>query len=247
MKSILITGASTGIGAELAKLFLDDGHQVFVLARSADKLKALQSEYGERAVILVADISDLSQMQAAQAVVEEKTKALDACVLNAGTCDYIDANNFHASDFESVNRVNWTGCLNSIEVFLPLLCKSVSPHLVGISSLATVLPLPRSQAYGASKAAFEYCLRSLEVDLFKQGLFLTLVRPGFVDTPLTRRNDFPMPFIIDSNKAAQIIKKGIEKRKRMIEFPGIFVLMMKLIARLPMFLQIRLLQKTVRQ
>lgn len=246
MKSILITGASTGMGADLAKLFLAEGHQVFLLARSADKLQTLQSEYGERAVVLAADISDLSQMQTAEALVKTKTSSLDICILNAGTCDYIDAKNFHAKDFESVNRVNWIGCLHSLEVFLPLLLAAEKPHLVGISSLATVLSLPRSQAYGSSKAAFEYCLRSLEVDLFKQGLFLTLVRPGFVDTPLTRRNDFPMPFIIDSDKAAKIIKKGIEKRKRMIEFPGIFVTMMKLIAWLPRFLQIRLLQKTVR-
>lgn len=246
MKSILITGASTGIGAELAKLFLADGHQVFLLARSADKLQALQSEWGERAVLLVADVGDLVQMQAIQKQVMEKTPALDICILNAGTCDYINAKDFRAGDFESVNRVNWLGNLHSLEVFLPLLLKSDNPHLVGISSLASLLPLPRSQAYGASKAAFEYCLRSIEVDLYRQGLFLTLVRPGFVDTPLSRRNDFVMPFIMESKNAALIIKKGIEKRKRIIEFPGLFVAIMKLIACLPVFLKIRLLQRTVR-
>lgn len=246
MKSILITGASTGMGAELAKLFLAEGHQVFLLARSVEKLQALKSAWGDKAIILVADVSDLQQMQTARDRIQATTSSLDICILNVGTCDYIDAKNFHANDFESVDRVNWLGCLHSIEVFLPLLLVSNKPHLVGISSLARLLPLPRSQAYGASKAAFEYCLRSLEVDLFKRGLFLTLVRPGFVDTPLTRRNDFPMPFIIESKRAASIIKKGIEKRKRMIEFPAVFVGFIKFIACLPTFLQIRLLQKIVK-
>lgn len=246
MKSILITGASTGMGAELAKLFLADGHQVFLLARSAEKLQALKSVWGDKAVPVVADVSNHEQMQAARDYIQTKTSSLDICILNAGTCDYIDAKNFHASDFTTVDHVNWLGCLHSLEVFLPLLLASSKPHLVGISSLARLLPLPRSQAYGASKAAFEYCLRSLEVDLFKQGLFLTLVRPGFVDTDLTRGNDFPMPFILESSKAALIIKKGIEKQKRMIEFPRVFVSVIKFIAFLPAFLQVRLLQKTVK-
>jgi short-subunit dehydrogenase len=117
---------------------------------------------------------------------------------------------------------------------------------VGISSLAAILPLPRSEAYGASKVAFEYLLKSLQVDLHSQGFRMTIVRPGFVDTPLTQGNDFDMPLITSSEKAATIIIKGIAAGKHLIEFPKPLVWLMKLIALLPFGLQKRILQKVVR-
>lgn len=248
--NILITGASSGIGLALAREYLKQGHKVFALARSQEKLLALQAEYPEQVTTLVADISMLDQVSAVKTQILEKTDFLDLLILNAGTCEYIDAQHFSAADFTTVDKVNWKGNLNCIEVFLPVLLTakqySLTPHLVGVSSLAAILPLPRSEAYGASKVAFEYLLKSLQVDLYSQGLKMTIVRPGFVDTPLTQVNDFDMPFITSSEKAAGIIVKGIAAQKHMIQFPAPLVWVMKLIALLPFALQKRILQKVVR-
>jgi short-subunit dehydrogenase len=249
--NILITGASSGIGLSLAREYLKQGHKVFALARSQEKLSALQAEYPERVTTLVADISQLDQVTAVKAQILEKGDFLDLLILNAGTCEYIDANHFSSSVFSRVDSVNWRGNHHCLEIFFPLLlaAKQYSriPHLVGISSLAAILPLPRSEAYGASKVAFEYLLKSLQVDLYSQGLKVTIVRPGFVDTPLTQANDFDMPFITTSENAARLIVTGIAAQKHMIQFPAPLVWAMKLIALLPFALQKRILQKVVRR
>ncbi len=249
--NILITGASSGIGLALAREYLNQGHKVFALARSKEKLDKLQADFPEQVINLPADISILDQVRAVKALVLEKTTYLDVLILNAGTCEYIDANHFSSSVFNRVDSVNWRGNHHCLEVFLPMLLAAKeyarNPHLVGISSLAAILPLPRSESYGASKVAFEYCLKSLQVDLYAQGLDVTIVRPGFVDTPLTQANDFDMPLITSSEQAARIIVKGIAARKNLIEFPKALVWLMKLIALFPFALQKRILQKVVRK
>jgi short-subunit dehydrogenase len=249
--NILITGASSGIGLALAREYLKQGHRVFALARSKEKLDKLHADYPEQVISLVADISVLDQVNALKPRLLEKTPYLDLLILNAGTCEYIDAKHFSSSVFDRVDRVNWRGNHHCLEVFLPVLLAAKQharhPHLVGISSLAAILPLPRSESYGASKVAFEYCLKSLQVDLYAQGLNVTIVRPGFVDTPLTQANDFDMPLITSSEQAAGIIVKGIAARKHLIEFPKTLVWLMKLIALFPFRLQKRILQKVVRK
>jgi len=249
--NILITGASSGIGLALAQEYLNQGHRVFALARSAEKLTALQVSYPEQIITLVADISQLDQVNSVKAQLLQQTPYLDLLILNAGTCEYVDARDFSSAVFNRVDSVNWKGNHHCLEVFLPILLAakqySKVPHLVGVSSLASILPLPRSEAYGASKVAFEYLLKSLQVDLHSQGLKMTIVRPGFVDTPLTQRNDFAMPLIVSSEKAATIISKGIASGKHRIEFPKPLVWSMKLIALLPFGLQKRILQKVVKE
>lgn len=248
--NILITGASSGIGLSLAREYLKQGHKVFALARSAEKLAVLHAEYPEQVIKLVADVSQLDQVNRVKNQIVEQTAYIDLLILNAGACEYVDANHFSSSVFSRVDSVNWRGNHHCLEIFLPLLMAakdySRTPHLVGVSSLAAILPLPRSESYGASKVAFEYLLKSLQVDLYSQGLRMTIVRPGFVDTPLTQANDFDMPFITSSEKAAEIIVKGITAHKHLIQFPAPLVYAMKLIALLPFALQKRVLQKVVR-
>jgi len=247
--NILITGASSGIGLELAKNYLNQGHRVFALARSADKLSELKNEYGELCIPLVADVGELDQLYSIKPAILEKTDHLDKLILNAGTCEYVDARHFMVKDFAMVDRVNWLGNLHCLEVLLPILMTASShkkqPHLIGVSSLAAILPLPRSESYGTSKAALEYLLKSLQVDLYADGLLVTIVRPGFVSTPLIKSNDFSMPFIMSSEKAGEIIVKGIASKKTIIQFPFPLVAVMKLIAILPFSLQKRILQKIV--
>ena len=92
-------------------------------------------------------------------------------------------------------------------------------QIVGIASLSAVVGFPRAEAYGSSKAAVNYLLESLRLDLFNESIDVTIVNPGFVETPMIGNNDFPMPFIISANKAAEKIIAGIEARKFKVQFP----------------------------
>lgn len=233
MKRIWLTGASSGIGAALAEELLRAGHQLAVSARSIAPLQALAQRYGEQVLVVSGDLSDAAQVRAIGEQIERAWGALDCVILNAGTCEYIDVQHFEAAMIERVMRANLLSASLCIETALPLLRRGQRPHLVGVGSSVTFLPLPRAEAYGASKAAMRYLLEALRIDLASEGIDVTLVSPGFVDTPLTRQNDFPMPMRWPVERAARHIAERLEKRPHEIAFPTVFIFTLKLLANLP--------------
>lgn len=232
---ILITGATSGIGEQLAIDYHNSGNEVWALGRNRealDKLKTLglhtaQVDLNNRAESLNW-FSTLS--------------SLDLAILNAGTCEYIDLPRFDSELFIRVMRGNVESMAVSIEGVLPALRNGNKPHLVGIGSSVTFLPLPRSEAYGASKAAVAYLLDTLRVDLFNENISVSHVCPGFVKTPLTDKNDFPMPMRISAKEASIAIRKGIEKRRPEIHFPKKFTYTLKALSLLPTRLWTKLAQ-----
>ncbi|WP_062062093.1 SDR family NAD(P)-dependent oxidoreductase [Cellvibrio sp. OA-2007] len=253
--TVLITGASSGIGYELALCYLKQGAKVFVLARSEEPLAQLTQQFPGRCVAVRVDLSDADDSQRAGEWISQQVPFLDLAILNAGTCEYVDVNHLTREPFEKVMAINWQGTVNSLLFCLPLLRKKIlhekkssaqTAQLVGISSMASILPMPRSQAYGASKVAVEYLFNSLRVDLVNEQIDITLVRPGFVKTPLTERNDFPMPFAQTTAEAAIRIMRGISKRHWLVQFPWPLVWLMNAIACLPLRAQVWLLQKISR-
>lgn len=249
MLNILITGASSGIGLALAEAYLQQGHRVFALARNAQALAALTASFGPQCVPVVADVTHSSAMAQALQQLQEHTTGLDIAVINAGTCEYVEAHHFNTQPFTTVTAVNWLGAVASIALCLPLLRNAYGgprrPQLVVVSSLVTGLPLPRSQAYGGTKAALDYCVNSLRVDCAHEPLDITLVRPGFVKTPLTDRNDFAMPWAVSAASAAHSIVKGVAARRWQVAFPWPLVAVMTLVGCLPLRWQVRLLQRMV--
>ena len=223
---ILITGATSGIGRQLALDYQAEGHQVWGVGRSADALETLV----QRGITPLR--VDLSERQAACACFSQ-LESLDLAILSAGTCEYIDMPDFNGDLFARVMRANVESMANSIEALLPALRKSSSAQLVGIGSSAAYLPLPRAEAYGSSKAAIAYLMKTLRITLKADNINVSLVCPGFVKTPLTDRNDFPMPFLIDVTEASRVIRKGIAKNQAEIHFPRRFTYMMKLMSLLP--------------
>ena len=143
-------------------------------------------------------------------------------------------------------QTNFMSMVYGVEAVLPLLKCSKTPHLVGMSSAVAYLGLPRSEAYGASKAAIRNFLESLRVSLAKDNICVSIVFPGFVKTPLTDRNDFPMPGLITATKAAQQIVKGIQNRTLDIKVPLWFVWTIQFISILPSQLRLWLLKKMVK-
>jgi short-subunit dehydrogenase len=248
--TVLITGASSGIGYELALRYLERGARVFALARSQERLTQLTERFPERCIAVKVDLSDAADSQRAGEWIKQQVPHLDLAILNAGTCEYVDVTNLSRDPFDKVMAINWQGTINSMLFCLPLLRNKKSEtekaQLVGISSMASILPMPRSQAYGASKIAMEYLFNSLRVDLVGEPIDITLVRPGFVKTPLTDRNDFPMPFAQTTVQAAEHIMKGISKRQWLVQFPWPLVWLMNSIACLPLRAQVWLLQKISR-
>ncbi|MCU5772922.1 SDR family NAD(P)-dependent oxidoreductase [Erwiniaceae bacterium BAC15a-03b] len=238
MKSVLITGASSGIGFQLACDYAADGWAVIACGRDREKLQQLHSHAAD-ITLCVFDITDLADTRAALA-----GKNAGLVILCAGTCEYL---NNGVVDAEMVHRVmstNFSGPVNCLDALLPQLLPQSRVALVG--STASLVPLPRAEAYGASKAALAYFARSLAQDLTRQQIHISLVLPGFVDTPLTARNDFSMPMKISVEQASAFIRRGLARGKREVVFPPLFALLLRLISRLPQSWQRLLTQQIAR-
>jgi len=246
-RTIWITGASFGIGLELAKTLLEKDNRLIVTARSSNVLEQLQLEYPGQVSIVSCDISKSDACDYLKAELSKHAQSLDTVILNAGICEYIDVEDFDINVVERVTQTNYLGFVRCVGAALPLLrASSKNPHLVGVSSASAYIGLPRAQAYGASKAALRHFLQSLRLDLFPLGIDVSIVYPGFVDTRLTRVNDFEMPFKLSSEQAVERMVNGIEKRKKEIAFPKRLIWPIRLFSLLPATLSTELGQKLVR-
>ncbi|WP_043307152.1 SDR family oxidoreductase [Pseudomonas sp. ML96] len=245
-RRIWLTGASSGIGAALAEVLLRQGHRLAVSARNAAALQALATRFPEQVLLAPGDLTDAAQVRAIGARIAEQWGALDQAILNAGTCEYVEVEHFQAAMVERVMRSNLLSAAYCVEVALPLLRAGRQPHLVAVCSAVTLWPLPRAEAYGASKAAMRYLFESLRVDLASAGIAVTLVSPGFVDTPLTQKNDFPMPLRWPVDKAARHIAARLPARPHEIAFPMPFIAALRLLGLLPKGLQLALGKRLAR-
>ena len=235
--NILITGASSGIGQQLAIDYLTLGNRVFICGRNAAALAEIADEYPGLANPRVFDIDSRSQCQEQLS----STELLDLVILNAGTCEYIDARHFDAELFERVVTTNLIGLGNCLAAVIPRIKRG--GHLALMGSSSSYVPLPRAEAYGASKAATEYLAHTLGITLANMAISTSYIAPGFVKTPLTDRNDFPMPMRIDTTTASKAIRAGLKKRKSEIHFPRRFTWLLKSIGLLPVRLQQLLIKK----
>lgn len=229
-----VTGASAGIGRAVSEELLRRGARVVVSARTVEALAELAKAWeAERVMVLPLNVTDRAATLRAMEAIRQRWGGLDIAVLNAGTCEYVDVKQFDSTIFERTMRTNVLSMAYGVEAVLPLLRQSSSPHLVGMSSTVAYGGLPRAEAYGASKAAIKNMFESLRVDLVAEGIPVSIICPGFVKTPLTDRNDFPMPFRIEADEAARRIVDGIEAQTPEIHFPKRFSIPLKLLSLLP--------------
>ncbi len=245
-KVIWITGASSGIGKALAIDLSKLNCKVYITARSEEKLNEIVTQCAKDNVTALP--GDLTDKQTNIKICEEIMKEsghMDIAILNAGTCEYVDIDNFNSDLFERLTKVNFISMVYGIEACLPLLYKSRHAQLIGMSSTAAYLGLPRSEAYGATKAAIRNMFGALRVSLSGKGISTSVICPGFVETELTDQNDFDMPALITAQKASEYILDGISKKKQEIHFPRKFSLTLKLIGSLPNPLLTWILRKTV--
>jgi short-subunit dehydrogenase len=224
-KKILITGATSGIGESLFKQYTNQGHQVIACGRNKNKLEALSDSAYQTYQF---DMTDKTQIKQ----VADQISEIDILILNAGNCRYIDdAKQFDGALFADVINTNLIAIGWLLEFLLPKVPKG--GQVIFVSSSATLMPFPRSEAYGASKAGIDYLANSLRLDLIKENIDVTLIHPGFIKTPLTDKNDFSMPFLLSSDEAAKRIQTAIQQRKKYAHFPKRLTLLLKLFSFLP--------------
>jgi len=220
-KNILLTGASSGIGRELAIQLAEFNCNLILTARRQELLEELAEIIKDKCTVAVykCDVSDKSDVLDVFNRATNRFGFIDIAILNAGTDQKTRVHNFNSKDAEITMSTNFLGLVNWIELLLPIYMQQRKGMIVGVTSLADARGFPGSGYYCASKAAASHLLESLRIDLKKYNIKVITVKPGFVKTPMTDKNKFYMPFLMNVDKAVKIIIKGIVKEKKVIEFP----------------------------
>jgi NADP-dependent 3-hydroxy acid dehydrogenase YdfG len=233
-KVVWLTGASSGIGEALVPALLAAGARLTISARRADALAAVAARHaGATLHVLPLDVTDREAVHRAAAEIRTHWGAIDVALFNAGTHIPVHAQTWKADDFRALIDVNYMSLVYGIEAVLPDMLARQQGHIAGVASVAGYRALPTAAAYGASKAAAILMLDALRFDVERQGIAVSVINPGFVRTPLTDRNRFHMPGIIDAPRAADLIVRGLEHRAREIHFPALFSWTLKLLRVLP--------------
>ncbi len=248
----IITGASSGIGSALARELARRGWALALLARRGDLLDALVVElsryqkpagdaagatHAVLAVALPCDVTDSAAVRDAVARGEQLLGGpFDLAVANAGVGVPSHAAKFILSDAELMTRVNVLGMFNLFDAVIPSMIERRSGRFAGVASLAGLRGLPTSSVYSATKAAMQAFLEASRVELLQYGVSVTTVNPGFVATPMTEKNRFKMPFLMNADEAARIIADGFDRDARIVEFPRPMSFLMRAVRLIPSFL-----------
>ncbi len=235
-KTILLTGASSGIGLELSKLLAKEKVKLALLARRENILKKLAAELktsGSAILPIKCDVSRTDEVRRACRKVESRFGDVDIAILNSGLSHRAGVENYDVAAAKKIFEVNVFGLLDFIGELLPGFRRRKGGVIVGVSSLSDCRGFPKSGFYGASKTAVTVLLESLRVEAKEYNIKVITVKPGFVKTPMTDDSTYPMPFLMSAEKAARIIVRGIKKGKKTIAFPLPTVLGSKLFKVMP--------------
>jgi len=240
--NIWIAGASTGIGAALARHYASEGHTVYASARSEEKLQALASDTNGMPGSIIALPCDVTNSESVLAAVEkvQEQGPIDVAVLNAGYYEPIGLNDLTLEHFMNTYDVNLIGVVRCLLAVLPPMKQQHSGQIAIVSSVSGYTGLPRAAAYGSSKAALINLAESLHSECAREGIDVRLINPGFVKSPLTDKNSFTMPFILEPENAASRIAAGLAGKKFEIHFPKRFTWWLKILRALPYFIYLKL-------
>lgn len=230
------TGAGKGIGRALALRLAREGCRVAVSARTESDLIALANEAkGLRGEVLPFPLDVTDEQAVARAVddIEKAIGPLNLVVFNAGTHIPVRADALSVKPFRDLVEINIMGVVHGVAAVLPRFIERRGGHVAFVASIAGYRGLPTAAAYGASKAALINMAESLKPELDRYGVTISVVNPGFVRTPLTDKNDFPMPFLIEADDAAERIVRGLGRGRFEIAFPRRFTWGLKVLRCLP--------------
>jgi NAD(P)-dependent dehydrogenase (short-subunit alcohol dehydrogenase family) len=219
-RRLVITGASSGLGLALARHYLEHGATIAAFARRGELLQPLSAEFPGKVFWYALDVRDLSAVQHAARDFITRSGVPDIVIANAGVstgtlteyAEDIDA-------FQQVMDINVLGIVKTFQPFVAAMREAQRGTLVGIASVAGFRGLPGASAYSASKAAAISYLESLRVELHGSGVKVVTICPGYIRTPMTAVNPYPMPFILDADEAARRMVRAIERQSAFTVIP----------------------------
>jgi short-subunit dehydrogenase len=220
---VWVTGASSGIGAEIARQLASAGVKVAASARNVQALQAL----GSGVTAFPLDVTDEAAVARTFADIETKLGSIDLIIAGAGTYTPASAADFKTAMFRQMYEVNYLGVINVLAAVLPTFRARRSGHVSWIASVSGYRGLPKAAAYGPTKAALINLAESLKPELDRDGVKVSVINPGFVRTPMTSVNDFEMPFLMEPADAARATIAGLAKGKFEVAYPTPFVAIMK--------------------
>jgi len=254
-KVVLITGASSGIGAALARVFAEEGARVALAARSAEKLRALAGSLGADALAVPTDMTDPAQVRRMVEVTVERFGCLDILINNAGVGMYAPVASMSPEQFEQVVSTNWLGPVRAIQAAIPYLRKQGGGQIINISSVAGKIPIPWMGAYCGTKFALNALSDSLRMELAADRIQVISVCPGRISTPFVR-NAFRAPATqplpsdgISAERVARAVLRASLKGKREIVVPAsnwAYVWLHTLLPRLTDYAMVRYLRGRMR-
>ncbi len=249
-KTCWIIGASHGIGEALAKKYFAHGFDLMISARNEQKLQQIREEIlsqnieaKNQILIGVLDVCDVNSLQKSCDEILQKTSRIDLVIFASALYQPSLAMNFDLEKAQEIMAVNFGGALNLLHVILPKMRQQNFGHIGIIASVAGYCGLPKSFAYGASKAALINLCEGIYPELKAHNINLSVINPGFVKTRLTAQNSFAMPFIVTPNQAADKIYEGLEAKKFEIHFPKKFTYFLKFLRILPNFIFLNIIKK----
>lgn len=230
-RRVWVIGASYGIGAELGRELIELGARVALSARSADLLQQMAAN--SEAIVAPLDVTSVEAVRAAAATINSVWGGIDLVLIVAGTHVEMRADDFDLARAKKLLQVNVEGVLNCLDSVLPLLLTQRSGGLAIVASVAGYRGLPKALIYGPTKAALINLAESLYIDLQPRGIGVYLINPGFVDTPLTQKNNFKMPALMPADQAARATLAGIAAGEFEVHYPKRFTRWLRVLRLLP--------------
>lgn len=238
-KNVLIIGASQGIGKALAETYAEKGANLVLLSRNLsaiDEISCKLNTAGHKCFFMQCDISIYEDVQEGIEFAFSKLGTIDLAIINAGIGNPEWIENFRSGQFKKTVSINTFGIAHALEFLVPIMKKQGYGTIAGMSSLSDVRGYPGSTSYCASKAAASVLLESARVELKSLNINVITIRPGFVKTAMTDKNEFYMPFLMSTEKAARIIMREISKRKKLVQFPWFTIMLTRIAKFAPNFI-----------
>jgi len=249
IKTAWITGAGKGIGRAVALRLAKDGYCVAISARTKEDLESLADKARHLTGtihVYPLDVTEEETVKNTAEIIEKTLGPLDLVILNAGTHGPTSAEHFESSVFQRLLTINVMGVVHGLAAILPPFIERKCGHIAVVASVAGYRGLPGASAYGASKAALINMCEALKPELDRHNITISLINPGFVRTPLTGQNDFPMPFLMSAEDAADRIVEGLATKRFEITFPRRFTWLLKFLRCLPYAVYFWLSRRIVR-